>query len=226
MDSDQFKASNPFLRLTVAPARLATIAVCRSLLSLRGKDLPPAAGRPRIYAANHASHADFLSIWTALPQAMRKRTRPVAGADYWQKTALRRWLITYVFNGVLIDRGGNRGDVPVPAEHSAIARLCAPLQADEDLIFFPEGTRNLTDVDLLRLRSGVFQMLERVPDAEVVPVWISHMDRILPKGAWLPVPLNCTLTFGAPIRLDPDEGKVEFLDRLHAAILECKANAL
>ena len=226
MDSNQFTASNPFLRLTVAPAKLATIAVCRSMLSLRVKDLPPHNGQPRIYAANHASHADFLSIWTALPQTMRNRTRPVAGADYWQKTGLRRWLISYVFNGVLIERGGNRSDIPAPPERSAIARLCAPLQADEDLIFFPEGTRNLTDVDLLRLRSGIYQILERVPDAEVVPLWISHMDRILPKGAWLPVPLNCTLTFGAPIRLNPDERKVEFLDRLHGAILACKANAL
>ena len=232
LDSNQCRPPNPVLRLASAPARWATIGLCRGLLSLRSKDLPPRGERPRIYAANHASHADFVAIWTALPQAMRMVTRPVAGADYWEKTPLRRWLITHVFNGVLIDRSGKRAapseltPAPAPQENPAIARLSATLQAGEDLIFFPEGTRNLTDVDLLRIRSGIYQILEQVPEAEVVPLWISHMSRILPKGAWLPVPLNCTLTFGTPLRVGPDESRAEFLDRLHAALLECKANAL
>ena len=41
---------------------------------------------PRVYFANHASHGDFVLIWTVLPAALRQRTRPVAGADYWRRT--------------------------------------------------------------------------------------------------------------------------------------------
>ncbi|OPG74719.1 1-acyl-sn-glycerol-3-phosphate acyltransferase, partial [Pseudomonas ogarae] len=38
----------------------------------------------RIYFANHSSHGDFVLLWASLPPALRKLTRPVAGADYWQ----------------------------------------------------------------------------------------------------------------------------------------------
>jgi 1-acyl-sn-glycerol-3-phosphate acyltransferase len=37
--------------------------------------------RRRIYFANHRSHADFVLIWTVLPAALRRVTRPVAAAD-------------------------------------------------------------------------------------------------------------------------------------------------
>src|SRR3954465_11865 len=58
----------------------------------------------RIYFPNHASHADFVLVWSSLPPVLRARTRPVAGSDYWDKDALRRFLIRDVFNAVLIDR--------------------------------------------------------------------------------------------------------------------------
>ena len=61
----------------------------------------------RLYFANHSSHGDFVLLWASLPAELRARTRPVAGADYWQKSALRRYIINQVFNGVLIDRERN-----------------------------------------------------------------------------------------------------------------------
>ncbi|MGN0934747.1 lysophospholipid acyltransferase family protein [Falsigemmobacter intermedius] len=209
--SDQFLAQ---------AARLATVFSCRALLSLRSADFPEHNGRPRIYAANHVSHADFVALWTALPRSLRSRTRPVAGADYWEASGFRRWLIHRVFRGVLVERGGKRE--PGGDNGEVIRQLAAPLKAGEDLIFFPEGTRNLTGTDLMRLRSGIYLLLQEVPDAEVVPVWISHMDRILPKGGYVPVPLNCELRYGPPLRPEPGEERLEFLARLHAAILACR----
>jgi len=38
--------------------------------------------RQRIYFANHSSHGDFVLLWASLPPDLRRRTRPVAGADY------------------------------------------------------------------------------------------------------------------------------------------------
>ncbi|KLC00653.1 acyl-phosphate glycerol 3-phosphate acyltransferase, partial [Xanthomonas perforans] len=58
----------------------------------------------RVYYGNHASHGDFVLIWSSLPASLRHEVRPVAAADYWQRTALRRYLIHAVFNGVLIER--------------------------------------------------------------------------------------------------------------------------
>jgi 1-acyl-sn-glycerol-3-phosphate acyltransferase len=45
---------------------------------------------PRVYFANHNSHGDFVLVWTSLPTALRRLTRPVAGSDYWLKGPLRR----------------------------------------------------------------------------------------------------------------------------------------
>lgn len=200
--------------LAVRLARISLVAACRGLLSLRSHNLPPPVQTPRIYVANHVSHADFVAIWTALPPALRAKTRPVAGADYWLAHPLRRWLITHVFRGVLVARGLPKQDDPIPT-------LAAPLLQGEDLIFFPEGTRNLTDDALLPLRSGIYRLAQAAPAAEIVPLWITHMDRILPKGALLPVPLNCTLTFGPPLRPAPEEDCAGFLARLHGALLAC-----
>ena len=64
--------------------------------------------RTRVYFANHRSHGDFVLIWASLPPALRRRTRPVAGADYWLTSPLRRFLINRVFHGVTIDRRPDR----------------------------------------------------------------------------------------------------------------------
>lgn len=225
----------------VSTARLALVGTCRALLSLRSDNLPPASGRPRIFAANHVSHADFVALWTGLDPATRAITRPVAGADYWEASGIRSWLIHKVFRGVLVERSAPPPPKPSlstkqdgigptgvgqsgagPEESAVLTRLAAPLKAGENLILFPEGTRNLTDAKLLRLRSGIYNLLGLVPEAEVVPLWITHMDRILPKGALVPVPLNCRLSFGPPLERIPGEERAAFLERLSAAILACE----
>lgn len=199
--------------LAVRMTRAGLVGTARALLSLRAIDLPPRSGAPRIIVANHVSHADFVALWSVLPPAHRLRTRPVAGADYWERSALRTWIANQVFRAVLIDRdpASRRGD--------PIATVAAVLQAGEDVIFFPEGTRNLTDARLLPLKSGIFHLARAVPQAEILPAWILNLDRILPKGAFLPVPLNCAVRFGAPMRPESGESRDGFLTRLGAAML-------
>ena len=173
---------------------------------------PPTAVQ-RIYYGNHSSHADFVLIWASLPEDLRIRTRPVAGADYWNTTRLRRWLINDVLRGVVIER--TRTDTgPDP-----VAQMVAALEHDDSLILFPEGTRNTTDATLLPFRSGIWRVVSARPDVECVPVWIENLNRVMPKGEFLPIPLLCTLTFGAPVRIGADEDKDAFLERLRDALL-------
>jgi hypothetical protein len=40
---------------------------------------------------------------------------------------------------------------------------------------------------------------------ELVPVWIENLNRVMPKGEFVPIPLLCTVTLGAPIVIGPDE---------------------
>ena len=168
----------------------------------------------RVYFGNHASHADFALVWASLPPGLRARTRPVAGADYWLRGGLRSYLIRRVLNAVLIER--NRKDDP---GHDSTAPLVAALDAGDSLILFPEGTRNCTEERLLPFRSGVFHVASRRPEIELVPVWMENSGRVLPKGESIPLPMLCTVNFGAPLRILPEEPKSTFIDRARGALL-------
>ena len=193
--------------------RAGLVGAARLLLSLRAIDLPPPGAVPRILVANHVSHADFVALWSVLPKPQRLRTRPVAGADYWRSSGLKSWIAGEVFRAVLIDRD------PAKRQTDPVETVAQVLRGGEDVIFFPEGTRNLTDAPLLPLKSGIFHLAHAAPRAEIVPAWILNLDRILPKGAVVPVPLNCAVRFGQPMRPAEGEDRDSFLARLGAAML-------
>ena len=177
-------------------------------------------GRPnaaqRIFFANHASHGDFVLLWASLPPWLRRRTRPVAGADYWNKSALRHFIGGRVFRAVLIDRERKEGS-PDPVE-----QMVAALAGGDSLILFPEGTRNTTDAVLLPFKSGLFHLANQYPNAELVPVWINNLARVMPKGQLVPIPLLCTVTFGTALPRIDGEDKATFLERARAALLDLR----
>lgn len=169
--------------------------------------------KQRIYFANHTSHADFVLLWSALPVSVRQKTRPVAGADYWLTNRLRKFLIQQVFRGVLVDRARHNAD------EDPLAPLKAALQAGDSLIFFPEGTRNTGEEPLQLFKSGLYWLSQAHPEVELVPVWISNLNRVMPKGRLIPLPLLCTLSFGTPLQILPNESKDAFLQRARTALL-------
>lgn len=171
----------------------------------------------RIYFGNHSSHADFALIWASLPYDLRVRTRPVAGADYWAKGRVRSYIIHEVLRGVLIDRAGHE------RSRDPIDVIVEALELGDSLIVFPEGTRNLTDEQLLPFKSGIYRVACRQPEVELVPVWMENLGRVLPKGEFVPVPLLCSVNFGTPLRLQPGEEKQAFLDRARQALLDVAA---
>jgi len=172
----------------------------------------------RIYYANHSSHGDFVLIWTVLPTALRACTRPVAARDYWDAGELRRFLIHRVFRGVLVDRGAD------PKAKDPLVPLIEALDQSDSLIIFPEGTRN-TEEEMLPFKSGIYHLARQRPGVDLVPVWIENVGRVMPKGQVLPVPLLCSVNFGAPIRLQEREDKQAFLDRARLAIIELQRRA-
>jgi len=175
--------------------------------------------RQRIYFGNHSSHADFALIWATLPSWLRARTRPVAGADYWEKGVARRYVIHEVLRGVLIERAGG------PRAADPIDVIVAALEGGDSLIVFPEGTRNTGEEVLLPFKSGLYRVACRRPDVELVPVWMENLGRVLPKGEFIPLPLICSINFGAPLQVAPGEEKDAFLERARGALLALREAA-
>jgi 1-acyl-sn-glycerol-3-phosphate acyltransferase len=168
----------------------------------------------RIYFANHSSNGDFVLIWTVLPDALRKTTRPVAGSDYWLVSRLRSFIGREVFNAVLIDRRREmRTEDPV-------AQMVAALDEGSSLIIFPEGTRNAGPEPLLPFKTGLYHMARARPEIDLVPVYIRNLNRVMPKGEIIPVPLICSVIFGESLHLAPEETKDDFLARAQQALLE------
>ena len=172
--------------------------------------------KQRIYYANHNSHIDFILLWSSLPIHIRRQTRPIAASDYWLKDGFRRFLIQDTFSGVTIQR--NRSDQQDPLQP-----VKDVLAEGYSIIFFPEGTRNLNDdIELLEFKSGLYHLSQQFPHVEVVPVWISNLKRVMPKGAFIPLPLLSTVIFGEPLVLDQFSDKQQFLQHAQQQLLKLK----
>lgn len=171
---------------------------------------PPKAEQ-RIYFANHQSHADLVMIWAALPKELRARTRAIAAKDYWTKTPFKQWLTTAVFNVIYVSRDRS-------AEEDPLEPLFEALDHGDSIILFPEGTRGNAE-EPQPFKAGLYNLAVRFPNVELVPAWINNVQRVMPKGEVVPVPVLCSVTFGAPLHLMAGEERRAFLDRARHAVI-------
>jgi 1-acyl-sn-glycerol-3-phosphate acyltransferase len=171
---------------------------------------PPKAEQ-RIYFANHQSHADLVLIWAALPRDLRSITRPIAARDYWTRTPFRQWITTAVFNAIYVSRDRSMDQDPLEP-------LVAALSSGDSIVLFPEGTRGHAE-EPAPFKAGLYNLAQKFPHVVLVPAWINNVQRVMPKGEVVPVPVLCSVTFGAPLRLEPGEERRSFLDRARNAVV-------
>ncbi len=194
--------------LMVALARLISGATAR------WSDCAPDT-RQRIYFANHTSHLDALVLWAVLPREIRVLTRPVAARDYWLAGRLRRHVAEKIFHAILIER-------KKPTVHdNPIAQILEAMGDTGSIIIFPEGTRH-AGPEPAPFKSGLYHLAHKRPEVELVPALMDNLNRILPKGEILPVPLIGHVTFGPPMQLMPGEAKPAFLERARTAIVRLR----
>ena len=209
--------------MTAAAARLI------SGVQVRWVDSEPDP-RQAVYFANHSSHLDFVVLWSSLPAEVRALTRPVAAQDYWNG-GLRRALAVNVFRAVLVARhaGKNEGHEgsteptsdPALDPRLAIEHMLEAMGDNESLILFPEGTRG-TGEEVAAFKSGLYYLCQRRPGLRMIPAYLNNLNRILPKGEFLPVPFISKLTFGPAMALEAGEEKRAFLARAREAVWRLK----
>lgn len=168
----------------------------------------------RVYFANHTSHLDVILVWSALPARVRRLTRPIAAKDYWTAGWVRRRLAK-TYNALLIDR------TEIKVHQSPVDLMLREIGRTHSVIMFPEGGRS-TGEAVGEFKSGLYYLAKKRPELELIPVYINNMNRILPRGEFLPVPLLSSVTFGPPIWLESGEPKQDFLARARDAVLRLK----
>lgn len=188
---------------------------------------PLAAGPPRqrVFFANHTSHLDFVVLWAALPKEVRRLTRPVGGRDYWGTSRIRRYIAEKSFNAILIDRSKERQspEQAAAAARAQIERIAAEMGDRYSIIVFPEGTRGSGE-RVGPFKSGLYHLGRLKPGLELVPVYLANMNRILPKGEIVPVPMVGSVIFGDPLRMEAGEDKESFLTRTREAVVRLRGS--
>jgi 1-acyl-sn-glycerol-3-phosphate acyltransferase len=157
---------------------------------------------------------DALVLWASLPKNIRMLTRPVAARDYWEADSFRRYIASSL-NALLIDRDN------IKVHQSPVESMLKAIGSTHSLIVFPEGGRNQED-EMGEFKSGLYYLSKKRPDLELVPVYIDNLNRILPRGEFLPVPLLSSITIGPPMWLEKGESKVAFLARSREAVRRLK----
>jgi len=205
--------------MTVRPlaGMIAASARLISGVQVRWVDSEPDP-RQSVYFANHSSHLDFVVLWSSLPAEVRAVTRPVAAQDYWNE-GLRRALAVNVFRAVLVARhsGKSEGHEASEDPRLAIERMLEAMGDSESLILFPEGTRG-TGEEVATFKSGLYYLCQQRPGLRLIPAYLHNLNRILPKGEFLPVPFISKLTFGPAMALAAGEDRRAFLVRAREAV--------
>jgi 1-acyl-sn-glycerol-3-phosphate acyltransferase len=161
-------------------------------------------------------------IYSLLPPDIRKKTFIVGSKKYWQASAIRRYISNRAFQTVLIDRSGEGNE---SGAFAAMSRMSNVLADGNSMIIFPEGTRSLEE-GISDFKGGIYHLAKKNSHVKLVPVLLENMNRIMPKGEFIVIPLLGRAVFGKPLKLLEGECKEEFLIRAKKELVALGENSL
>ncbi len=179
-------------------------------LKIEGRENLEHLDAPVIFASNHQSHFDGPSILMALPYRLRRRVAIAASREFFAghfhpdhfsrrqrfSSGLSFFLASLFFN-----------IFPLPQREAGAMealRYAGRLMSEGwCVLIFPEGDR--TDAgEIHTFQPGVGMMASRLA-AQVVPVRLEGLERILHKSWRMARPGRARIKFGAPLTLDGDD---------------------
>ncbi len=170
--------------------------VLRWLIGVRFRRAGLIPRGPCIVVSNHNSHLDAAVLMSLFPLRRLRNVHPVAAADYFGSSWLRRTMAMALMNGIPIERRPRPGVDP-------LAPLVEAILAGKALIFFPEGSRGEAGV-MSPFRPGIGKLVQKLPGLLVAPVFLSGPERIWARGEVVPVPGAIDVIVGRPRTYAPD----------------------
>lgn len=215
MSSSASSSSTYTIRAVAAFSRTLLRYGCRNVtvrgldrfLSLLHSPQRLSSHRGLLTYCNHISVLDEPTIWGTLPPATFRNPDTVRWTLGASDIMFTNPLLSRFFrNGQCIEthRGGG-------IYQKAIDESICKLNEGKWVHLFPEGYVNVsTSTRLRRFKWGISRMALEAKLPEVVPIWITGFDRMMPeprdKPKWLPrFGGDVTITFGEPItdQLEP-----------------------
>ncbi len=167
---------------------------------------------PCIVVSNHNSHLDAAVLMSLFPLRRLPNVHPVAAADYFGSSWLRRTMAMALMNGIPIERRARPGYDP-------LAPLVEAVEAGKALIFFPEGSRGEAGV-VSPFRPGIGKLVQKIPGLLVAPVFLSGPERIWARGEVVPVPGAIDVIVGRPRVYRPDRDARDIAEEVQHDVVQ------
>ena len=169
-----------------------------------------------ILVGNHNSHLDAMALMASLNWKQLPDTHPIAAADYFGGTGIKARVSKFLINAILIKRSKDE------AGEKPLDQMSKALSEGKSLILFPEGSRGEPE-KMQEFHKGIGVLLTLYPHIPYIPVYISGLGKVLPKGERLLVPFDAYVTFGEASWAKSKEVE-SIVQEVHSEIIQLKDN--
>ena len=181
-------------------------------LEIRGSENVADLRGPAIFIGNHTSHMDSSTLLYSIPKRYRTRVYFGGAADRWflkGRKGIKKqgWWQSLVYGSFPVHRAGGSKGLDYPKWL---------IDKGFSVAIFPEGTRSGSG-KLGKFRHGV-SILALDKNVPVVPLYMSGLAAVRPKGAREMQPAPVIASIGRPIRFEPGTTVSDATHQLQKAV--------
>ena len=165
---------------------------------------------PAVFVANHQSHFDAPICLAAVGPRIRRRLVIAAAADYFYSSAAKGVAASLALGTVPFVRAGG-------GSRESLSMLKELVSGGWSVLIFPSGTRG-TGASGFKKGFAYVAVDCQVP---VVPLYLHGLEKVMPKGAFIPLPGGVAVGIGPPI--PPGDDYAQLVRRAEAAVAEAAA---